>query len=87
MGQLAKFDTENEDLSMDSSVFYSQSFLKCRRTKLRLQPGISTKILSITNFTSKLLNCFVLEQNVFKIQQLRRLLVKIVIHTSPGFST
>ena len=76
---------------MDSSVSYSQSFLKCRSTKLVLQSGISRKILSISNFTSKLLKCFVLEQSVFKIQQSKRLLVKIVIHTSfvnePGFST
>ena len=51
MGQLPKFNTENEDLSMDSSVSYSQSFLKCRSTKLVLQSGISRKILSISNFT------------------------------------
>ena len=73
---------------MESSVSYSQSFLKCRSTKLVLQSGISTKILSISNFTSKLLKCFVLEQSVFKIQQLKRLLVKIVSFVNePGFST
>ena len=67
MGQLPKFNTENEDLSLDSSVSYSQSFLKCRSTKLVLQSSTSRKILSITNFTSKLLKCFVLKQSGFKI--------------------
>ena len=51
------------ELGMDSSVSYSQSFLKCRSTKLVLQSGISRKILSITNFTSKPNKCFVLQQS------------------------
>ena len=42
------------------------------------KPDPSTIILSITNFTSKHLDCFVLEQILFKTKQLRILLVNLL---------
>ena len=54
-----------------------------------IKPGPYTKILSIVNFTSKLLNCFVLKTLCSKATQLRCLLVKLVIDNifvdGPGF--
>ena len=36
---------------------------------LYLKPNPSTKVLSITNFTSKLLNCFVLEHSTVSTKE------------------
>ena len=52
---------------------------KSNQNKLCIIPKArSTKLLSIINFTSKLLNCFVLEDSVYKRKQLRCLLVKFI---------
>ena len=43
-----------------------------------IKHGPSTKKKSITNFTSKLLNCVVLEHIIIKTNHLRSLVVKLV---------
>ena len=46
---------------------------------LNFQAGLYTNLLSITNFSSKLLNCFLLKILFSKTKQSRSLLLKLVI--------
>ena len=49
------------------------------RLDLNLKPQPFKHLFSTTNFTSILLNCFVLEHSVFKTKQLRSVLVKLLV--------
>ena len=55
-------------------------YKKTRDSKvLNLKPKPSKHLFSTSNFTSTLLNCFVLEHSDFKTTQLRTVLVKLLV--------
>jgi hypothetical protein len=59
-------------------IYCLMIFVKIKKTT-RSKPKPSKYLFSTSNFTSTLLNCFVLEHSDFKTKQLRSVLVKLLV--------